>query len=531
VHKRLILWLLWLGAALPGHVAEAIPAKPAEPASCVILATNDSESNFDGRRLADGQFLQTIARVAARKRAIAAERGAGSVLLVEGGDILQGRYMERQDGDGERARHEALRIYRLAGYDAMTLGNHEFDAGPKVPEQMLRGSHGPPVVDANIASQWIHDGQPRSSARTIRTTCGGLDVVLTGALTPDTATISAIGSWPIEAPAKAVREALQPYPDAVHVVLSHLGKQDDLQLARDVTAVDLIIGGHSHTVMPEVVRVGRTHVGQAGSRFQFLAVWTLTRSDGGLKVDYRLEPIDERMPKDSAVSAAVDQLRETLVPEVVIGERRTHWDVMHAGRSDYARMATRAVWQFAGKASGHPVDAALLNVGGFRSATIYPPGPVTNVDVQAIHPFKNRIVLVQLTGAQLQHAIENTCTTGHAEGHGRDLVGWGLSFTCDVAKPMIRYEVRGHVPVAVRTPGQRATVMVGGKPLAPQANYTIATLDYLAKGGSGYFGLTLGQRRCSDGTAFEPAVGCPQSPLLSQVIEQAVRDGTLEAPF
>lgn len=520
---------------LVGCGAAQVPTAAVPPIKrCLILATNDSESHFDGPKLASGEYAYPIARVAAvKKRELAKHPGA--VLLVEAGDVLQGRYMERQDANPVAARHAALTAYGAAGYDFMTLGNHEFDAGPGLPLAMveagdLSNRHWPLVLSANVKLAEPGGGW-RAPLPSARVPCGGIDLGLLGLLTPSTKTISDAGATRIEDPASTARSVRSSMEAQAFLVLSHLGVDDDVQLAKDVTGIDVIIGGHSHTALQQPIRVGRTAIGQAGSRFAYLAFWELTELAGKLDVRYHLEAIDEHMPIDVEVKAQVDAVRQTLIPEVVIGERKSAWDLVDVAHSSYPPRATRAVVEYAQRVTGQHVDGALLNVGGFRSATVYPPGPVTNVEVRAVHPFKNRLTLVKLTGAQLKAVLENACTTGHSERHGRNLVAWGVQFECAIDKPAIVYEMRDNAPVAVASQGQRATAMVNGKPLDLNASYTIVTLDYLAKGGSNYFAFTQTERKCMDGKPFEPKTPCPGTPLLSAVIEEAVRDGSLDRPL
>ena len=491
---------------------------------CLILATNDSESNFDGKRRSDGSYVGTIARVAAVKQR---ETGHGrGVILVDAGDILQGRYMERRDGDAVAARRKVLQLYEHAGYDFITLGNHEFDAGAKTLREALSNEQSiPTVVATNIESE---KGEVFFASRAA-VACAGLDLHMIGLLTQTVKTISDFNGMTVRDPFQVATDTVG-YHGKV-VVLSHLGIDEDVQLAKDVTQIDVIIGGHSHTVLDKDIVVGKTHIGQTGSRFANLAFWELNLDDNGkLDVKYHLEPIDEHLPIDDKLQSEINDMRKTLVPEVIIGVRRTTWDLVDVAHSAYVQLATRAVQAFASKKSGLVVDGALLNLGGFRSADSYPPGPVTNIDLHAIHPFKNRIVVVRLTGAQLKDVLENACTTGHSEQHGRNLASSGVEFSCDLDKPSIAYDLRDNQPIGIFRHGERVSARAGGKPLDLQKTYTIATLDYLAKGGSSYFALTQGQRTCLDGKDFAAKEGCAASSILSDVIEAAVRDGSLEAP-
>ena len=119
---------------------------------CLLLTTNDSESNFDGAvRAADGKLTYTypLARIATAKKAALAAH-PGGVLLLEGGDVLQGRFLERQDGDRARAAADNWPMYEAAGYDFGALGNHEFDNGPKVVRRALQGLNQFRLLAANV---------------------------------------------------------------------------------------------------------------------------------------------------------------------------------------------------------------------------------------------------------------------------------------------------------------------------------------------------------------------------------------------
>jgi 2',3'-cyclic-nucleotide 2'-phosphodiesterase (5'-nucleotidase family) len=108
-----------------------------------------------------------------------------------------------------------------------------------------------------------------------------------------------------------------------------------------------------------------------------------------------------------------------------------------------------------------------------------------------------------------------------------------MQMRCDVNKPAARYKYVDNKPVAIETPGERAQdIAVGGKPLDAKHKYTIATLDYLARGGNSYLPLQFGERKCVDGKAFEPdnKTSCGDTALLADVISEAVAAGELDQP-
>ena len=543
-----VLFTLACGAAQSPVVAPTL----APPRRCLLLTTNDSESNFDGAvRGADGKLTYTypLARIAeAKKEALAAH--PGGVLLLEGGDVLQGRFLERQDGDRARAAADMWSLYEAAGYDAGALGNHEFDNGPKTVRRALQGLSQYRLLAANVDGDGTsldptEPGRPAGLfGATALVDCGGIKIGLFGLLTPSTRTISDLGDVklkPLIETVQASLSALRHQGAETVVLLSHLGVDDDKQLAQAVMGIDVIVGGHSHTKLEHAVRVEHndrlspTWITQTGARFERLGRIDLAVDAEGHVLDattYALELPTAHQP-DPAIVAKTDALLQNLEAEKVIGKRDYAWDVMDIAHSQYAVRATRAVAQYAERASKRHVDGGLLNTGGFRSHTIYPPGPVTNLDVSAIHPFRNRVVTVTLTGAQLKDVLEHAC--GHAQNleHGANSIVWGIQVRCAVARTPARYSYVDNKPVAIEAHGDRAQdIAVGGKPLVPGKKYTIATLDYLARGGSSYLPLQLGERQCLDGKRFqaEDKAACGETALLSDVLIEAVTAGELDKP-
>lgn len=321
------------------------------------------------------------------------------------------------------------------------------------------------------------------------------------------------------------------------IALSHLGVGQDVALAGDVTGIDLVVGGHSHTPLRQARRQGTALITQTGARFANLGELELVLDGDGEGLDlqrtrWTLRPIDASLPQDPQIEAQVAALRSGLVPEVVIGQRKRSWDLTDP-RGEYSQLATKALVAAAEQASQAwpgpklPVVAGLLNAGGFRSHTEYPPGPVTNLDIAAIHPFANRAVVVELTGQQLLDTLEHGCAPG-SDGHGQGLVNYALQGTCDRSKPTPKYQLQDGKPVGLLERGQRLQgALLAGRPIDPKARYRLATIDYLARGGSGFWPLTQGDRRCFDGKPYVPEGSCG-SPLMAEVIEAAVRAGTLE---
>ena len=519
---------------------------------CTILTTNDSEAHFDGERvqLDPLRYAGTIARIAARKKALLAEQ-PGGVLLVSAGDVLQGRYMDRSDADRSRAAKESWQVYEAAGYDLGTLGNHEFDAGPAVLRDALLGLSRYRMVVSNLAndSPTLDNRDGKLWDETVVRSCGGLKIGFFGLLTPSTRSISQFGDTkfrdaddPIVPAAKRAIAALRAQNVDLVVGLTHLGVQGDVALAPKLEGVDVLIGGHSHTLLTKVKTVGTTWIVQSGQRFSHVGELTLVATPatpGGTQraldrdeSSWRVVEVDASMAEDQATAAKIEALRAGYVREQVIGKRSMPWALRGWQRKFYGKRVARALWRYAGahNAAGKPIDAAILNSGGLRSAQIYPPGPVTNFEVRAIHPFGNRLVVVQLDGETLRDVLEHACTGGHRGSAGERIEVWGLSFRCDTSKPGVRYAMVDGRAGAITVRGQRvADAMVGGSAMVPSATYRIAVNDYLARGGSGFTVFARGDRSCVDGTSFD-ADACKSSPTIAAIVEAWVRDESFDEP-
>ncbi len=232
-----------------------------------IIHTNDHHARIEPEQVQriGGQppVNRNFGGVSRRKTLIDQIRAeGGNQLLLDAGDIFQGTlYFTRYEGIAD------LAFYREMGYDAITLGNHEFNLGPAKLATFIDGARNGgmitvggfditlsgndiPVVSANInltpASPLVGKIEPR-----IIKTLNGEQVGIFGLTTPSTAFLSSPGPTvtftnPIDA-AKAQVTALQ--ADGVNkiIALAHLGYQEELELAEEVPEIDIVVGGHSHT--------------------------------------------------------------------------------------------------------------------------------------------------------------------------------------------------------------------------------------------------------------------------------------------
>jgi len=409
------------------------------------------------------------------------------VILVDAGDLLSGPAVSTL------TRGEApFDLLDAMGYDAMAIGNHEFDVSvPRLEELMW--STAVPVLSAN--TYWR--GTDRRFARPyVIVRRGGIRVALIGVIGADAAQVTLpaqVRNLEFRDPAhelKPLVEALRTEVDVV-VVLAHEGKtgpmqedaenhpeaqrdfDTDVALAAAVPGIDVLVGGHAHRGIDPPFREpsNGTIIVQTFGHSTSLGVLDLTLPAAGKGV-VSFRGRLERVWSD----------RETPMPEVT--RRAAHW------RSVIAAMASRPVCEASAPitrdyAAASPLgnlltdlmrshsgtDIALYNSGGLRADL--PAGTVTRVHVTSVLPFNNRVVVLRLKGAAIRAALEQGLSGEHGMVQQSGIV--------------VRFD-----PEA---PAGRRLVfaMVKGTPLDDGTTYTVATIDFLVQGGDGYNSLGTGE--------------------------------------
>jgi 2',3'-cyclic-nucleotide 2'-phosphodiesterase (5'-nucleotidase family) len=335
-------------------------------------------------------------------------------------------------------------------------------------------------------------------ARTLKTK-DGLRVGIIGVVTPETPQYTHprnVKGLVFTSPEEAVQQnirALKGRADLI-LVLSHLGYARDRQLAARVKGIDVIVGGHSHTKLTRPEVVAGVLIVQAYEHGKTLGVLDLTWRDGkiaayaGQLLEIRPTPGQE----DPGIGVLVARYQERL--DRVLGEQVGRTEVDLNGEQEQVRttetnlgnLVTDVLRARAG------ADVALINGGSIKKSIIR--GKILRQDVYAALPFNNYLVAFRLTGRELREALEHG-VSGVEEQLGRFPQVSGLAFTYKPSAP----------------PGLRVQeVLVGGRPLQPEREYTVATLDFMAAGGDGYrvFGKVMGGVRGI--AAVEAMMSSPQ---------------------
>jgi len=460
-------------------------ADPASTFTVTILHTNDLHAQVEPLT-ARGLTLGGYARQATLIKRFR-ERDPNPVLLCAG-DTFQGTlYFNVYEGLAD------VVFMNLVGYQAMAVGNHEFDRGPAALARFASLAAFP-LLAANLDLS----SEP-SLASLLRPwevlQVGGDRIGVIGALPEDLATISNPGPT---VQAGEAGPAIQAAIDALAaagvnkvILLSHLGYEKDLQLAEKLRGVDVIVGGHSHTLLgrlpglpqprgeyPTVARDA------AGNTVLIVHAWDRGRVLGRIQVTFDREgrvqkwaeaapvPVDATVPEDPLVRSLVAALERPLAPvrDQVVGHcaeaiPTTRITSLHA-ENPMGNLIADASLAATAKAGS---VAAFINAGGVRAG--FEPGPVTYGHALSVQPFSNTLVQLELTGAQLKAALEQPLRHFPAEADGLLHPSRGTSYRVDPSRP----------------PGQRVLdLRVANVPVDPHATYRITVPNFIAGGGNGH---------------------------------------------
>lgn len=295
-----------------------------------ILHTNDEHSALlpspliDNKPGSEALSQGGFARLSQVVKQIRAAKAACDepVLLLSGGDYLGGSPFAWLALDGKAAE---LTLMQELGYDVVTIGNHEYDFGPNLLADYLRAAGYPQSAKktAIVASNMQPPAGHPLDDLGIRTTLvkqlsNGLKVGFFGLLGEDAEQVAPYAE-PVtfadrhETARQAVAE-LQAAGAQVIVGITHLGLDEDQELAKALPEIDVIIGGHCHTALHQPVMQGKTIIVQAGELLDYLGMVELAYDPEGSEVRLRnpsagygnLLPLDKNIPLDSQMERLVD---------------------------------------------------------------------------------------------------------------------------------------------------------------------------------------------------------------------------------
>jgi len=462
--KKRILSLVLVTLLILSSISFAFGTTQDEAKKITIIHTNDTHS-----RLLDTDGGLGFAKISTIIQNTIAENP--NTLVLDAGDTLHGMPIVNIS-EGENA----IKVLEAAGYDYMTLGNHDFNYGQ---ERLLELKD---MTNVKMLSANILDANGKELFTPYEIVdMDGVKVGIFGLTTPETAyktspdnVIGITFADPIEISKKMVKE-LDDKTDVI-IALAHIGLDESSvitskQIAENVQGIDVIIDGHSHTVLDTGMLVNDTLIAQTGNYDKNLGFVNIEVKDGAvisktaelLSTEASVDVVSD--PKIADFINYIKQENEPVFAQVVA---KTDIDL------DGARENVRTKETNLGNLSADAVrnasgaDIGFVNGGNIR--TSIPVGDITFGKVAELFPFGNTVQVKKITGADLIKVLE-TSVSGYPATQGGFLQVSGLSYVFDPTQAV----------------GSRIVeVTVGDLPLDTTTEYTVAINDFLGIGGDGY---------------------------------------------
>ncbi|MCK5115554.1 MAG: 5'-nucleotidase C-terminal domain-containing protein [Candidatus Aegiribacteria sp.] len=506
-----------------------------QPVSFTLLHLNDTHSNFLSSLLKmsfppDSEVYRlpvgSVARIAAVVDSIQGEKE--NVLFVHAGDMVQGSlFYTLFGGEADAA------VYNAMGLDVMNLGNHEFDRGSEGLLVLLEDAEFPIVCsNLDVTDDTLLAGMivPYTLIEV-----DGEQVGIIGLIVEELFNVSSPSAeteiLPIAQTAQHMIEQLE--NDGINkiILMTHIGYENDIELASLLSGADVIVGGHTHSMLGDFSSVGLNSEGeyptvvsgadgedvlivQAGTRAALLGNLTVDFDEMGHIEGYSGAPLivtggeiqdDDRNPVEGEALARVQELinenslivtaqEDPAIRELVgiyeaelmafshevVGTAAE--DLLHQrvpggdlpGGSLIAPVICDAMlWKT--DQLGLGADFAILNAGGARIAV--PAGDITVGTVYTLMPFGNSLAALDMSGAEvvavLEDALSNIFDDGNSDGSFPYTAG--LRYTAEARQQ------EGERVISIEVLGPQ-----GWAPIDPAETYRVVTVAFLARGGDGY---------------------------------------------
>jgi 5'-nucleotidase/UDP-sugar diphosphatase len=514
--NRLRVSALLIAAIVSLFSLSAAFAAPAKSFTLTVLSTNDTHGQpapyaFSGAVTPGGIAWNSpvAGGLAARKTYVDKVRAANpDTIVLDAGDVNTGNILSNLF----QAKPDILGM-NLVGYNAMTVGNHEFDISQAVMQERRKDAKFP-FLSANVyvkaTGKRLLD--PYAIIALPDCTVGVIGVTTTE--TPTAVMPANVADLEFRDPVAEVKSLVKEVrakADFV-IVLSHLGLAVDRDLVAAVDGIDLVIGGHSHTYMGEGelmagvpilqaysggVFMGRVDLKVAGGKVvssmsqtvpinlavqlkEGQAATGTLKELGGKKYDFVAGYLDPDPSVEAMLKPFVEQLSKDM--DTVIAQAAGEFPHAIGGLTNYPRrddcalanMLCDAMREATSAKVGKPVDVFLQNGGGIRAPI--PAGPITKKTVYTVLPFDNTIMTAKITGAQLVKLLETKVLPVAILNYGEKYSGpdgsflqvSGMTYTLDLAAKTV------------------SDVKVGGQPVDPAKVYLMATQNFMMSGGDGY---------------------------------------------
>jgi len=490
----MLILLLWLGCVTPSlcwdldllHVND------------IHVRMEETNKYSAACRLADKDRGKCFGGVARLATAVKKEKERGkNILWLNAGDFYQGTVWY-----SHFKWKVVSRFNSLLNFDAMTLGNHEFDDGVKGLVPFLQNQTVPFVV-SNINTSQTPDLDNLYQPSVVLEV-GGRKVGVVGYLTPETLEVSNPGALIINDELEPVaKEVARLEAEGVDIIigLGHSGYQRDMELAEKIPGLDVVVGGHTHSFLysaspnpsnniiegpyPTIVNKSngrQAAVVQAFAYTKYLGKIRLTFDDSGHLTSWSGDPVllDKNVVEDAKVAEELRSWRTELdkIGKDLVGFTNVVLFNTREGESNIGNLVTDAmVWAY--RESQEDVRLSLVNSGGIRAS--FDKGNITMEDLLMSFPFRNTFDIVSIRGHILRKVFEHSVASMGPEGRneaGRFLQVGGFKLKFDLRRPRLDRLVLAEVPCD--------DCPLQYEPIKDDQLYKVVMTEYVAGGGDGF---------------------------------------------
>jgi len=471
----LVSLLLAITLVITGCMTAPAPREQGKAYSLVVLNTNDHHGTIMPNAGLGG--------LAERATFIAGVRTANAnVLLLDAGDINTGTALSNMfKGEID------IKGYNMMKYDAVALGNHEFDNDLALLESQIVQAEFP-FVSANVKRS---NGKYLDQAYIIKNYDGfrvgvfGLTTLRTLKIASPDKSLKFLDE--VETAKAMVAQLRDKEKCDIVIALAHLGLVEEekgqttsVKLAEGVPGIDLIIDGHSHSALTEAKYVGTTPIVSANEWGKFVGQAAFTIVDGKVSA-FTWKPVPINAAKvvtyaaDPAVAAMIAPYKEKadLTLKEVVAETSALFEfgdrLSRKKEIALGNMVNDGAMWYVKEVLKKDADFAFTNGGNIR--TELPAGKITREQIATVLPFDNWIYLTKMKGSEIINLFTFIASLPQGSGAWAQVSAearYTIDYTADIKK------------------GELKDLTIKGKAVDPNAEYTFVTNDYLMGGGDGY---------------------------------------------
>lgn len=383
-----------------------------------IVSTNDVHAHIEN--------FPRLATLVEQQRAA----NPGRTLLIDAGDRWTGNpYVDLAEKPGK----PVIELMDRLGYDIATFGNHEFDFGvPTLAERTAEAGFDKVMANADASQSAMPAIAPYRYIDV-----DGLRIAVLGLITVEPHAGHPVGKSESYATVSftdplATADSYAWLADSsdLYIALTHIGFEEDSLLALRRPEIDLILGGHSHTMVPTGRRIGNAVVTQTGRNLKYAGITTITYSGRKVRrIENSLVLLDTIAPNPAYEAMVTAYYNEPHLAEPV---GRLTAGINKIGLMNLFTDAMR---------EGTGADFAFHNMGGMRIDSL-PAGDIPRGQIYAAEPFRNSPVVARMTEEQIKALIINKFNSTGKESHTLDIYPSGLTYEIETDSEGNAFRVR-----------------------------------------------------------------------------------------